>query len=49
MLRPDPSRLRRDSDLYALEAALLRRGLGPVAGTDEAGAAPARGRWSSPR
>ena len=37
MLRPVPSRLRRDSDLYALEAALLRRGLGPVAGADEAG------------
>jgi ribonuclease HII len=37
MLRPVPSRLRRDCDLYALEAALLRRGLGPVAGTDEAG------------
>jgi ribonuclease HII len=37
MIRPVPSRLRRDSDLYALEAALLRRGLGPVAGTDEAG------------
>jgi len=37
MLRPDPSRLRRDSDLYALEAALYRRGLGPVAGADEAG------------
>lgn len=37
MLRPVPSRIRRDSDLYALEAALLRRGLGPVAGTDEAG------------
>ncbi|NUQ90472.1 MAG: ribonuclease HII [Glycomyces artemisiae] len=37
MLRPDPSRMRRDGDLYALEAALSRRGLGPVAGTDEAG------------
>lgn len=37
MLRPDPSKLRRDSDLYALEAALCRRGLGPVAGADEAG------------
>ncbi|MCC3762405.1 ribonuclease HII [Glycomyces sp. TRM65418] len=37
MLRPVSSRLRRDSDLYALEAALLRRGLGPVAGADEAG------------
>ncbi|WP_205326291.1 ribonuclease HII [Glycomyces sp. YM15] len=37
MLRPDPSRLRRDGDLYALEAALHRRGLGPVAGVDEAG------------
>ncbi|MEU5874578.1 ribonuclease HII [Glycomyces sp. NPDC047369] len=29
--------MRRDGDLYALEAALSRRGLGPVAGTDEAG------------
>ncbi|HEX2144199.1 MAG TPA: ribonuclease HII [Glycomyces sp.] len=29
--------MRRDSDLYALEAALSRRGLGPVAGADEAG------------
>lgn len=37
MLRPVPSRIRRDSDLYALEAALHRRGLGPVAGADEAG------------
>ncbi|MDN3238861.1 ribonuclease HII [Glycomyces tritici] len=37
MLRPAPSRIRRDSDLYALEAALYRRGLGPVAGADEAG------------
>jgi len=37
VLRPAPSRMRRDADLYALEAALLRRGLGPVAGTDEAG------------
>ncbi|SDE45057.1 ribonuclease HII [Glycomyces harbinensis] len=37
MLRPAPSRMRRDGDLYALEAALSRRGLGPVAGTDEAG------------
>ncbi|MEU5154989.1 ribonuclease HII [Glycomyces sp. NPDC021274] len=37
MLRPAPSRIRRDSDLYALEAALHRRGLGPVAGADEAG------------
>ncbi|MFG3339183.1 ribonuclease HII [Glycomyces sp. NPDC048151] len=37
MLRPVPSRIRRDSDLYALEAALYRRGLGPVAGADEAG------------
>ena len=37
MLRPAPSRMRRDADLYALEAALTRHGLGPVAGTDEAG------------
>ncbi|GAB3235934.1 ribonuclease HII [Glycomyces halotolerans] len=37
MLRPAPSRMRRDGDLYALEAALERRGLGPVAGVDEAG------------
>jgi ribonuclease HII len=37
MLRPVPSRIRRDSDLYALEAALYRRGLGPVVGADEAG------------
>ncbi|GAA1675601.1 ribonuclease HII [Glycomyces endophyticus] len=37
MLRPTPSRMRRDGDLYALEAALVRRGLGPVAGADEAG------------
>ncbi|MEU6859705.1 ribonuclease HII [Glycomyces sp. NPDC046736] len=37
MLRPASSRLRRDGDLYALEAALERRGLGPVAGVDEAG------------
>ncbi|HLU29114.1 MAG TPA: ribonuclease HII [Glycomyces sp.] len=29
--------MRRASDLYALEAALERRGLGPVAGVDEAG------------
>lgn len=29
--------MRRESDLYALEAALERRGLGPVAGVDEAG------------
>ncbi|MQM28887.1 ribonuclease HII [Glycomyces sp. NEAU-7082] len=29
--------MRRDGDLYALEAALARRGLGPVAGADEAG------------
>jgi ribonuclease HII len=29
--------MRRTSDLYALEAALERRGLGPVAGVDEAG------------
>ncbi|MCH7231723.1 ribonuclease HII [Glycomyces sp. L485] len=29
--------MRRDSDLYSLEAALGRRGLGPVAGVDEAG------------
>ena len=29
--------MRRDGDLYALEAALERRGLGPVAGVDEAG------------
>ncbi|WP_231492328.1 ribonuclease HII [Glycomyces sp. NRRL B-16210] len=37
MLRPVSSRMRRDGDLYALESALLRRGLGPVAGADEAG------------
>ncbi len=29
--------MRREGDLYALEAALQRRGLGPVAGVDEAG------------
>jgi ribonuclease HII len=29
--------MRRDADLYTLEAALVRRGLGPVAGADEAG------------
>lgn len=37
MLYPTASRMRRDGDLYALEAALERRGLGPVAGVDEAG------------
>ncbi len=37
MLRPTASRMRRDGDLYAIEAALERRGLGPVAGVDEAG------------
>src|SRR5690606_28595189 len=37
VLRPTSSRMRRASDLYALEAALERRGLGPVAGVDEAG------------
>ncbi|THV35793.1 ribonuclease HII [Glycomyces buryatensis] len=37
MLRPAPTRMRRAGDLYAMEAALCRRGLGPVAGVDEAG------------
>nr|WP_307789139.1 ribonuclease HII [Glycomyces salinus] len=37
MLRPVSARMRREGDLYALEAALERRGLGPVAGVDEAG------------
>lgn len=35
--RPRPPRMRRDGDIYARERALDRRGLGPVAGADEAG------------
>jgi ribonuclease HII len=35
--RPRPSVVRRDSGLYGYERALTRRGLGPVAGVDEAG------------
>ncbi|MEU7985573.1 ribonuclease HII [Streptosporangium canum] len=35
--RPTPSVVRRDSGLYGYERALARRGLGPVAGVDEAG------------
>ncbi|MEU8040045.1 ribonuclease HII [Streptosporangium sp. NPDC049046] len=35
--RPRPSVVRRDSGLYGYERALGRRGLGPVAGVDEAG------------
>ncbi|MEU0518662.1 ribonuclease HII [Streptosporangium sp. NPDC006007] len=35
--RPAPSVVRRDSGLYGYERALARRGLGPVAGVDEAG------------
>ncbi|MFF5209878.1 ribonuclease HII [Streptosporangium sp. NPDC000396] len=35
--RPVPSVVRRDSGLYGYERALARRGLGPVAGVDEAG------------
>lgn len=35
--RPRPSVVRRDSGLYGYERALRRRGLGPVAGVDEAG------------
>lgn len=35
--RPLPSVVRRDSGLYGYERALARRGLGPVAGVDEAG------------
>ena len=35
--RPRPSVVRRDSGLYGYERALARRGLGPVAGVDEAG------------
>lgn len=35
--RPAPSAVRRGSGLYGYERALARRGLGPVAGVDEAG------------
>ncbi|WP_326820583.1 ribonuclease HII [Streptosporangium sp. NBC_01639] len=35
--RPAPSVVRRDAGLYGYERALTRRGLGPVAGVDEAG------------
>ncbi|MBB2910059.1 ribonuclease HII [Streptosporangium becharense] len=35
--RPRPSVVRRSSGLYGYERALTRRGLGPVAGVDEAG------------
>ncbi|MGW0444230.1 ribonuclease HII [Streptosporangium sandarakinum] len=35
--RPTPCVVRRDSGLYGYERALTRRGLGPVAGADEAG------------
>ncbi|MFJ2031370.1 ribonuclease HII [Streptosporangium sp. NPDC087985] len=35
--RPAPSVVRRNSGLYGYERALTRRGLGPVAGVDEAG------------
>lgn len=37
VFRPRPSVVRRDSGLYGYERALDRRGLGPVAGVDEAG------------
>ncbi|MGC5012610.1 ribonuclease HII [Streptosporangium sp. DT93] len=37
VFRPRPSVVRRDSGLYGYERALGRRGLGPVAGVDEAG------------
>jgi ribonuclease HII len=37
MLRPPTAKMRRDGDLYSLQTALERRGLGPVAGVDEAG------------
>ncbi|MCG5219058.1 ribonuclease HII [Streptosporangium sp. KLBMP 9127] len=37
VFRPRPSVVRRDSGLYAYERALTRRGLGPIAGVDEAG------------
>ncbi|MQA87069.1 MAG: ribonuclease HII [Streptosporangiales bacterium] len=36
-MRPRPSILRRDAGLYGYERALVRCGLGPVAGADEAG------------
>ncbi|SDG58002.1 RNase HII [Sinosporangium album] len=35
--RPRPSVVRRDAGLYGYERALARRGLGPIAGVDEAG------------
>ncbi|MFI6508145.1 ribonuclease HII [Streptosporangium sp. NPDC050855] len=37
VFRPRPSVVRRDSGFYGYERALERRGLGPVAGVDEAG------------
>jgi ribonuclease HII len=36
-MRPPPVVVRRDSGLFGYERALARRGLGPVAGVDEAG------------
>jgi ribonuclease HII len=48
VLTPPRTVVRRDGGLYALERALQRRGFRYVAGADEAGRGPARGRWWPP-